>query len=105
MGQGRAQFKMLERTYRIWACFLRSGGRLKEAGFGWMLPGSRGDGDNSTRGDLNKVYPLGWRNEAKLKLYLAKKPGPPCKCQASSRVSGAVFLFFTINTSAYPCAL
>lgn len=47
--------------------------RLKEAGFGWMLPGSRGDGDNSTRRYLNKSHPLGWRNEAKLKLELVQK--------------------------------
>lgn len=61
-GRGGYSSRMLEKMYR------RPGGRLKEAGFGWMLPGSTGDGDNSTRRNLNKSHPLGWRNEAKLKL-------------------------------------
>lgn len=66
-GRGSFSSRMLEKTYR------RPGRRLKEVGFGWMLPGSRGDGDNSTRRYLNKSHPLGWRNEAKLKLELVQK--------------------------------
>lgn len=66
-GRGAFSSRMLEKPCR------RPGGRLKEAGFGWMLPGSRGDGDNSTRRYLNKSHPIGWRNEAKLKLELVQK--------------------------------
>lgn len=67
MGQGSVQFKDVRKDLQ------ETSGRLKEAGFGWMLPGSRGGGDNSTRRYLNKSHPLGWRNEAKLKLELVQK--------------------------------
>lgn len=74
-------------------------GKVQEAGFAWMLPGSIGNGGKSTTGCLNTFYLPGWKNEKAEAVTGEEVAGTPVS--SDKRMFGHLFVIWTLFLSVF----